>query len=210
MKKIKAILFDFDGVMTIDKTGTESVCNYISKHTGIDKSIFESEYRKYNNDLSDGKITHLDIWEQLCIKINENIPISVLYDSFENTQIDKEMHDFVLSIKNLNYKTGLITDNKADRIKYINNKHDLKRYFDVIAVSGELGYGKYSEKIFLYALEKLDIDPEESIFIDNQEKNLIIPEKLGIKTIYFDVKERDMSLLKNKIEKYGVKIFGTA
>ena len=57
MDNIKAILFDYDGVMTIDKTGTESICNYISNTLGIDKNVFEKEYRKYNKDLLYGKPT---------------------------------------------------------------------------------------------------------------------------------------------------------
>jgi histidinol phosphatase-like enzyme len=37
MTNIKAIFFDFDGVMIIDKTGTISICNYISNNYPIDK-----------------------------------------------------------------------------------------------------------------------------------------------------------------------------
>ena len=205
MSKIKAVFFDYDGVMTVDKTGTESICNYISKNTGIDKNIFETEYRKYNNELLYGKLTH-EIWEQLCSDVGKEIPIKVLYDSYINTPIDKEMHEFVLKIKNLNIKTGLITDNKADRMEYIKNKYELNKYFDIISVSGELGYGKESEKVFFRTLDYIKINPEESIFIDNHENNLIIPNKMGIKTIYFNDQERDMNKLINEINKYGIMI----
>jgi putative hydrolase of the HAD superfamily len=204
--KLKAVLFDYDGVMTIDKTGTESICNYISKNMNIDKNIFEKEYRKYNNDLLYGKITHLEIWDKLCKNINKNIPIKVLFESFNNTPIDNEMHEIVLKIKNQNIKTGLITDNKADRIQNINEKNGLNNYFDIISISGELGYGKESEKVFKYTLEKIGIDPKESLFIDNQEKNLIIPNNMGIKTYYFNDKERDINKLKNEIKKYGIMV----
>ena len=204
MVNIKAILFDYDGVMTIDKNGTESICNYISKEMGIEKSLFENEYRKYNKDLSYGKIIHTEIWESICNNIGVNIPIKVLYDSFINTPIDNEMHKIVSNIKCQNIKTGLITDNKADRLNYINEKYGLNKIFDIMAISGELGYGKETEKIFEYTLEKLNIKPEESIFIDNQERNLIIPNKMGIKIIYFNDKERDINKLKKEIEKYGI------
>jgi putative hydrolase of the HAD superfamily len=205
MENIKAVLFDYDGVMTIDKTGTESICNYISKYTGIDRNIFETEYRKYNDDLLYGKLTH-EIWGQLCLNIGKNIPIEVLYDSYNNTPINKEMHEFVLKIKGNNIKTGLITDNKADRMEYIKNKFELSKYFDIISVSGELGYGKESEKVFLRTLECIKIKPEESIFIDNHENNLIIPKRIGIKTIYFNEKEQNMNKLINEIREYGLMV----
>jgi len=205
MDNIKAILFDYDGVMTIDKTGTESICNYISNTIGIDKSIFEKEYRKYNKDLLYGKPTS-EIWEELCKNINNNIPLSILYDSYKNTPINMEMHELVLKIKDKNIKTGLITDNKADRIDYINKIFNLDKYFDIISVSGKLGYGKESDKIFIKTLEELKIKPEKSIFIDNHESNLIIPKKMGIKTIYFNDEEKDMAKLIHKIREYGVEM----
>ena len=33
---IKAILFGFDGVLKLDGTGTQSICNYINSNTGIE------------------------------------------------------------------------------------------------------------------------------------------------------------------------------
>jgi len=201
---IKAVLFDFDGVMTTDKSGTESISNYISNKTGIEKNIFENEYRKYNYDLSNGKTTHLEIWDSLCKNIGIKIPIEVLYDSFYNTPIDNEMHKIVSNIKNQNIKTGLITDNKADRMNYINEKFEINKIFDIMAVSGVLGYGKESEKIFEITLKKLEIKPEESIFIDNQERNLIIPARMGINIFYYNDKERNIINLKSKLKDYGI------
>jgi putative hydrolase of the HAD superfamily len=206
MNNIKAIFFDYDGVMTIDKTGTQSICNYISEKYCIDKSIFEKEYRKYNNDLLKGITTHEKIWGKICQNLNENIPISLLYDSFENTPVDKEMHDFVETVKRQKFKTALITDNKTDRIKIISKKYNLNKIFDVIIVSAEVGFGKDDNKIFEMALNKTGVKPNECIFIDNQEKNLIIPKNMGINTILFDDKKRDMENLKNEIKKYGINI----
>ena len=204
--KIKAIFFDFDGVMTLDKTGSDSICNYISREANIDKNIFEKEYRKFNKDLLVGKTTHLIIWEQLCKNIDTIIPISVLYDSFINTPTDKLMYELILKIKQFKLLTGLITDNKADRMEKICDYYGYKKIFDIIAVSGELGYGKESEKIFLKVLSDLKIKAEETIFIDNTEKNLLIPQKLGIKVIHFNDSERSMEKLKEEIINYGVNI----
>lgn len=206
MEIIKAVFFDYDGVMTLDKSGSESVCNYISKNMCIDYNILYHEYRKYNIELSLGKITHKEIWKQLCKNINLDIPISVLYDSFTNTPIDEKMHEFVLKIKNQKIKTGLITDNKVDRVEYINKKFDLNKYFDIIAVSAELGCTKETDKLFVKSLERTGIKPEESIFIDNQAQNLVIPKSIGMKTIYYNDRERNMIELEKAIRNYGVNV----
>lgn len=41
---IKAILFDFDGVLMIDATGSQSICNYICKKTGLGAEEFKKYY----------------------------------------------------------------------------------------------------------------------------------------------------------------------
>ena len=199
MNTIKAIFFDYDGVMTIDKTGTQSVCNYISKNCLVDLKIFEKEYRKYNTDILYGKTTHEKIWNELCSNINKNIPISVLYDSFANTPIDAEMHSFARRIKESKIKTGLITDNKADRMKMLTEKYKLREIFDIILISAEIGSGKESRKIFEMAISEAGCSPSECIFIDNQEKNLVIPGKMGINVIYYDDEKRDIEKLKTDI-----------
>ena len=62
---IRAILFDFDGVLTTDKTGTQSIRNYICQETGISEEHFNEAYYPYNDDLLDGKITHKEMWQDL-------------------------------------------------------------------------------------------------------------------------------------------------
>lgn len=204
MADIKAILFDYDGVMTLDKTGTESICNYISKIIGIDSAIFESKYREFYPELFDTQISYEDIWDRLCANVGVNIPIKILYDSFINTPIDKEMHNLVKELRNKNYITALVTDNKTDRIRIIKEHFNLNKYFNEIIVSDEVGSAKNTETIFIKTLEKINLEPNECIFIDNHENNLIAPEKLGMITYYFDDKNRNINRLKCELRKYGV------
>lgn len=206
MAQIKAVFFDYDGVMTYDKTGIESICKYISNYMDIDKNIFENEYKKFVGDLLYGKTSHEKIWDQLCTDLGINIPIAFLFHSFNQTPIDKDMHELVLKIKEKGFKTGMISGNFADRMKYIKYKFDLQKYFDTFAVTGELGFGKDSEKIFQWALNELEVEPDESIFIDNQDKNLLIPRKLGMHVIYFDDEKRDWHRLLSNMEKHGIVI----
>lgn len=40
---IKAILFDFDGVLTIDKTGSQSIIKFIADKSGIPLDIIKTK-----------------------------------------------------------------------------------------------------------------------------------------------------------------------
>lgn len=203
---IKAILFDFDGVLTIDGTGSQSICNYICKETGLSEEEFKREYYKYNEDLLYGETNHESIWNALCEGLKREINIKVLYESFIKTPIDSEMLAIVDKLKNHNYKIGMVTDNKKDRIDKIVKYYDWNKTFDVITVSAEVGSGKDYSEIFQKTIEDLNLANHECIFIDNQEKNLIVPKSMGMKVIYFDHKERNYERLIGELNDLFVEV----
>ena len=188
---VKAVLFDFDGVLTTDATGSYSICSYISKNANINKDLFQKEYYKYNEKLLYGEISHKDIWSRLCENLGQDIPYKILEESFINTPIDTEMMKLVYSLKEQGYKIAMVTDNKKDRIYSIVNYHNLDKVFDFIAISADVGSGKKEYEIFTQAIDKLQVQAEECVFIDNNKENLIVPRKMGMKVIYFDDSNRN-------------------
>ena len=201
---IKSVLFDFDGVLTLDANGTQSICNYICCKTGIDKKLFEHEYRKFNTDLQIGKSTHKEIWGDVCNAVGQHINIEVLHESFINTPINLDMLKLVKELKGLGLKIGMVTDNKADRIKSIVDYHNWHDVFDSIVVSAEVGAGKIHPLIFQNIISILSVNPQDCVFIDNTEKNLIVPKDLGVTTIFFEHDKNDISKLRNELYKLGI------
>lgn len=197
---IKAILFDFDGVLTIDKTGSTTITNYLSNTCGITLEDVQTCYYKYNKRLLLGETTHLEIWQDFCKSLGQNIDYAILLDSFRATRLDEKMITLVQELKE-KYLIGMITDNKCDRINTILEYRELKEYFDVIAISANLHSGKDSHNIFEYVLDVLDVSASECLFIDNMEKNLVIPRKMGMATILYDDDNRDYVLFVNELEK---------
>lgn len=189
---IKAILFDFDGVLTIDKTGSTSITNYISQKCNLPLEIIKTSYYKHNEALLNGDIVHKDIWETFCKDVGVDIPYQFLTDSFYETKLDDKMINYVKKLKE-NYFIGLITDNKFDRIDTIMKSNNLIAYFDCVAISASLHMNKKSRYIFEYVINDLNILANECVFIDNTEENLVIASELGMKTILFDDTSRDFN-----------------
>jgi putative hydrolase of the HAD superfamily len=196
---IKAILFDFDGVLTIDKTGSTSITDYISKACDLPLKLVEFCYYKYNKALLYGEITHEEIWNEFCNDLGKTIAYRVLVESFIKTALDMKMIDLVKQLKE-RYLIGMVTDNKCDRIDKILDYHNLRTYFNVVAVSAKQHSGKDSCEIFQYVINNLRVDATECIFIDNTEKNLIIPSQMGMKTILFDDENRDIDMFKLSLD----------
>jgi len=198
---IKAVLFDFDGVLTIDKTGSTSITKFISDSCGIPLENVKSCYYKFNKQLLLGEITHQEIWQDFCKALGQDIDYSILIDSFRATRLDKKMIALVQELKK-RYLIGMITDNKCDRIRTILEHRSLNQYFDVVAVSACLHSGKDSHSIFEYALNTLNVSASECVFIDNTEKNLVIPKQMGMSTILYNDDNRDYDLFVKDLERF--------
>lgn len=147
-----------------------------------------------------GEYTHEDIWADYCKNVGCDIDFQILIDSFINTPLDNEMISLVLELKT-KYKIGMITDNKVDRITEILKYHNLTDLFDVVTISAECKCGKNDRKIFDLTLESLNVKPNDCVFIDNSEKNLVVPQELGIHTILFDDENRSIEEFRNQLNK---------
>lgn len=156
---MQAILFDFDGVLTIDKYGSDSILRYLAENTPVSIDVLKREYYKINRGLLNGEYTHKDIWADYCKNVGFDIDFQMLIDSFINTPLDWNMISLVRELKT-KYKIGLITDNKVDRITKILEYHNLTDLFDVVTISAECKCGKKDRKIFDVTLETLNIKPE--------------------------------------------------
>lgn len=199
----KAVMFDFDGVLTTDATGTTSIMKYIEKETHINREKFESVYRKRNHGLLYGELKHESVWSEICEEMSERISIQVLYDSFIATPLDEDMFDLLRDLKGNGYLIGMITDNKRDRIDQILDHYKLRGLFDVITISADIGSGKKNEDIFDVTLKEVKLRYEDCVIIDNNKENLVVPENKGMSTVFYDHEVRDINKLKKELSDLG-------
>ena len=63
------------------------------------------------------------------------------------------------------------------------NGNSLESYFDSLYLSYKLGVMKPNKKIFQYIIDNEKIQPGESLFIDDGERNINTARLLGFKTL---------------------------
>lgn len=201
---IKAIFFDYDGVLTTDKTGSHTTTRYLSQVTGIELSAIKAAFNRYNQDLTLGRATHADIWPDLCIELGQALRIELLHEAFESTPLNAEMLSLARRLRK-GHSVGIITDNKQDRMDHLKRHQGLASWFDPIVVSAEIGSDKSSTEIFLHALNRAGARPQEAVFIDNNYENLAAPNALGIQTIFHDDETNDIDALLRHLQALGVR-----
>lgn len=77
------------------------------------------------------------------------------------------------------FKIALVSD-AWPSMRFIYDYNNMTQYFDTIVISSELGVLKPDASMYETALEKLNLKPEECIFLDDNIDNCIGAKKLGI------------------------------
>lgn len=205
---IKAVFFDYDGVLTTDKTGSETTTRYISQVTGLELPVVQAAFSRYNKDLPLGRTTYAQILPELCSALRQELSIQILHKAFESTPMNSGVFSLALRLKE-SYLVGIITDNKKDRMEHLKQFQGLASIFDPIVVSAELGADKGSTEIFLHALRHPGEGAEEAVFIDNNRDNLAAPRALGLKTVFHDDEKNDIGALLRSLKILGVRAIDT-
>lgn len=209
----RAILFDLDGVLTTDRTGSESTAKSLSRHTGLPVETLLTAYRRHNREMLCGQLTHRDIWPEMCAEIGREIPFALLHTAFIETPMDGAMLDLARDMKAAGCLIGLVTDNKVDRIDAILEHHGLRGLFDAVTISAQVGSGERERASFEDVLAKLravagPIVPQECIFIDNTAHNLVVPAEMGFATYLFDDDKRDGEALRAVLQEHVMSLCG--
>jgi putative hydrolase of the HAD superfamily len=95
-----------------------------------------------------------------------------------------------------------ITDNIVEIIDYLKKRYNFLHKFKGVIVSGEIGVLKPSPIIYQTLLEKYELIPQECIFIDDLEKNIIGAREVGIHGIVFS----DAQQCRQELRRLGVHI----
>ncbi|MDD7692142.1 MAG: HAD family phosphatase [Prevotella sp.] len=188
---IRNIVFDLGGViMTIcqdeaikrfKSIGLKNVENYLNPYTQTD--IF--------GDIEEGKISA----EQFREKLSELIGKEVTYEECKfawlgyRQDVPLRNLDILRKLKVQGYKLILLSNTNPFMMswglsgEFDGNGNSLESYFDSLYLSYKLGVMKPNKKIFQYIIDNEKIQPGESLFIDDGERNINAARLLGFKTL---------------------------
>ena len=92
----------------------------------------------------------------------------------------------VLEFLTDHHKLAIICNTSAsgERIREILRSAGIKKYFNLVVVSSEVGLRKPDKRIFRIALEFLDLQPDEVVMVGNRiSADILGGNKVGMKTV---------------------------
>jgi len=178
---IKWIFFDIGSTLFDESDSEEYRINEVLADTDINKEDFIKEYISLASQSQDA--FHLLVKKY-------NLKYSG-WPAFKDRLIPgiEEILDYLKD----KYHLGIIANQPLGTEKRLES-FGIRKYFEVVISSAEVGYVKPQPEIFQLALKQAKTKPEESLMIGDRLENDIRPaQELGFKTIWF----------KNSYGKYG-------
>ncbi len=190
--KIKAVVFDYSGV--IEFFGGGSVMGIIAELLAVPIEKFREVYFKHNHLSNVGN----EKWEDVFLKVTsffdsgkekEGEVKEILENEKSGRKINAELIALFPKIKKIGLKLGILSNNTTAIRKRL-DELGITNSVDAVVISGEVGFQKPHKEIFEIMFEKLGVEAEEVVFIDDSRKSLEKATEIGFTPILFKNNEQ--------------------
>jgi putative hydrolase of the HAD superfamily len=177
---IKAVLFDFDETL---QDRTEAFEHYMDTYFDTFRPELSNEEReKCKEDMritgKGGYVNRVE-WCTLLIDMwswKDAPPAEVLAEHYDVTFGDhnvifKNSKPLLQELKNRGYITGVVTNGPSYLQNHKMDMSGLRELCDIVVVSGDVGVHKPDPELLRYTADKLNLKPEECIYVGDHPIN---------------------------------------
>ena len=199
---IRAVFIDFGGVIL--RTEEKGPRMRQAERLGmtprdLEKIIFESES---SQRASTGEIPEEAHWQAVAeaLGVSRQESDKITTEFFSGDRADDTLLEFLRSLRP-ERKVGLISNAWSGLRAFITSQR-FDDVFDEMIISAEVGLMKPDPRIYRLALEKLGIQPEESVFLDDVLINVEAARSVGMTGIHFTQPNKALDELKQLLNKH--------
>ena len=184
-KMIKAIIFDMDGLM-IDSERVTFEC-YQERLKDMNLTMDEEFYKTLLGKPIKG------IYQRFYDVYGNDFPIeNVIQDvhqlmaerfETEGVPVKKGLVELLHYLKDNNYKTIVATSSNRDRVDKILAQAKITEFFDDSICGDEVTKGKPNPEVFLKSCQKLGVNVDEAIVLEDSEAGIQASYDANIKVI---------------------------
>jgi HAD superfamily hydrolase (TIGR01509 family) len=179
---IKTIAFDVGNVLLFTGDFPANLITFLVKELGLSVSEFSAQFCEHLPKLEASRASLLEL---KCFKAAENA--TALYQDFaqKTFQINQPLLSFAQALK-AHFQVGILS-NVDQLLAEIPKNEEIYSLFDprLIVLSYQANCRKPGKEIYELFLERAKTNPEECLFVDNDETNVKVGLSLGIKSILF-------------------------
>lgn len=188
---IKAVLFDFGGVMA-EEGFREGLYAIASKNALDPKALHDVAMDTvYATGFVTGSGTESDFWRNLRGRFRfQESDAELTREILDRFVLRPRMQELVRRLRRHGILCGLLSD-QTEWLDRLDARDHFYREFDKLYISCRLGKGKRDSSLFNDVVSDLGILPREAVFVDDDPGNVVRAEDRGLLGIQY-VSEEDL------------------
>lgn len=188
-KTYQAIIFDFFDVIH-DDPFHKWLNTYGLQNSG--------KIEEANNLVDSGHIGEQEFYQHLAAASGQ--AIHQVESVFGDTSyIDWELIAIINRLRK-HYTIGLLSNASSEYLRPILEDNNIAHLFDEVVISAETRLIKPMPEAFRFILKKLTVEPDRTLFIDDNSKNVAAARRLGIDSIIYT----GVPQLKAQLKEHGI------
>jgi putative hydrolase of the HAD superfamily len=195
MSQIEAVISDFGGVLTSplidsfkafrDSSGVSLEAIGIAMAT-----ITQRDGANPLFELETGRMTEARFLESLAAQLSRQLGREIALDGFGEQYLahlhpNQRLIDYMRELRRRGYKLAICTNNVREWEPLWRAKLPVDEIFDVVVDSAFVGARKPERLIYDITLQRLAVDPQAALLIDDIELNCNAARELGINAVWF-------------------------
>ena len=205
---IRAIFFDFGGVLLQHMDGVDHKA-LEALHGLPDRTLFDCVYRESRyRDHQVGACTQEEWIESVIGALSSRFGMTdaeEIWSAFEQAErpLNADMIALVKRLRVNAYKVGIISNTTPGMHRRLSERYpDFPPLFDDIVGSGDIKLAKPDPAIWQYAMERLGVQPAESVFTDDTKAYAEAATQIGMHGFHFTGYDQ----FANDLRSVGVKV----
>jgi epoxide hydrolase-like predicted phosphatase len=200
MSPIEAVISDFGGVLTsplLDsfKAFSDSSGVPLAAIGTAMAAIMQRDGENPLFELETGRMTEARFLGSLGAQLSRQLGREITLDGFGEQYLahlhpNQRLIDYMRELRRRGYKLAICTNNVREWEPLWRAKLPVDEIFDVVVDSAFVGARKPERLIYEITLQRLGVDPQAALLIDDIELNCNAARELGINAVWFQSTEQ--------------------
>jgi putative hydrolase of the HAD superfamily len=200
---LRAVIFDYGRVLSLPPSAAD--WQALASATDLPVETLHNRYWEFRDAYDRKEVSAADYWVKVAGReLTENELIELIaMDDAQWTRVNDDMLHLARQLKEAGVKIAILSNMQSDMLKVMRAKFAWLPEFDTQMYSCEIGMVKPEREFYLECARRLGVEPAQSLFLDDKDKNIVGAAKAGMHALIFD---GEMSAVEKKLAELGVRL----
>jgi putative hydrolase of the HAD superfamily len=178
MTAIDAVIVDLGGVVA--REPTREAFARVQALCGLSGGGFEELWYRHRLPYDRGDLTAAEYWRLVGVAVGAPLDEILEADAAAWSQCEPALVDWLPALRAAGLRTALLSNMPREQWSGLAPHFPWLEHCDEVTLSFELRTAKPDERMYRHCLERLGVEPQRAVFVDDRSENVDAARALGM------------------------------